>query len=57
VAVVTGAGSGIGQSVAELFARQSARVFVLDVDEASALRTVARITEQGGGRGQLRDGL
>jgi NAD(P)-dependent dehydrogenase (short-subunit alcohol dehydrogenase family) len=48
VAVVTGAGSGIGQSVALLFARQGARVFVLDVDEAGATRVVERISERGG---------
>ena len=32
VAAVTGAGSGIGQSIAELFARQGAHVHLLDID-------------------------
>ncbi len=48
VAVVTGAGSGIGEAIAVVFARQGARVEVLDVDEAAAGRTVARIREGGG---------
>jgi 2-keto-3-deoxy-L-fuconate dehydrogenase len=42
-AVVTGAGSGIGESIALLFARQGARVAVLDVDDAAARRTVEAI--------------
>ena len=48
VAAVTGASSGIGQSVAVLLARQGARVFVLDVDAAGAAETVARITAASG---------
>jgi NAD(P)-dependent dehydrogenase (short-subunit alcohol dehydrogenase family) len=48
VAAVTGAASGIGQSVALLLARQGARVFVLDVDAAGAADTVARITGTSG---------
>jgi len=48
VAVVTGAGSGIGAAIARLFASQQARVVVLDVDEAAARRTVAAILEDGG---------
>jgi NAD(P)-dependent dehydrogenase (short-subunit alcohol dehydrogenase family) len=48
VAVVTGAGSGIGEAIALLFARQGARLEVLDVDEEAARRTVARINEAGG---------
>ncbi len=48
VAVVTGAGSGIGEAIAVLFARQGARVELLDVDEAAAHRTASRIREAGG---------
>ena len=48
VAVVTGAGSGIGQAVAFLFARQGAQVGVLDLNPAAAQATAERIrTDQG----------
>ena len=48
VAVVTGAGSGIGAAIARVFARQRARVVVLDRDEAAARRTVDEIGAAGG---------
>ena len=48
IAIVTGAGSGIGAEVAETFANQGARVFVLERDEASGAETVARIRDAGG---------
>jgi len=48
IAVVTGAGSGIGAAIATLFARQAAHVVVLDVDEAAARRTAAAIMDAGG---------
>src|SRR5262249_34459087 len=41
VAIVTGAGSGMGAAIAETFAREGARVGVLDID-ADAAKTVAR---------------
>jgi NAD(P)-dependent dehydrogenase (short-subunit alcohol dehydrogenase family) len=47
-AVVTGAGSGIGEAIALLFARSGARVAVLDVDAAAAERTVAKARRDGG---------
>jgi len=49
VAVITGAGSGIGQALALLFAKQGAHVVVLDIDRAAAAGTVNSI-QQGGGR-------
>jgi 3-oxoacyl-[acyl-carrier protein] reductase len=48
VAVVTGAGSGIGASVATLFARAGAQVAVLDRDGAGVTHTAERIGLAGG---------
>ena len=43
LAVVTGAGAGIGRSIAERFAREGARVVVGDIDEGAAQRTAAEL--------------
>ncbi|MBV9328234.1 MAG: glucose 1-dehydrogenase [Chloroflexi bacterium] len=48
VCLITGAGSGIGEASALLFAREGARVAVVDIDHAAALRTVERIHADGG---------
>ena len=48
IAVVTGAGSGIGQAIATTFAKQGARVFVLELNESAGAETAARIRAEGG---------
>jgi 2-keto-3-deoxy-L-fuconate dehydrogenase len=48
VAVVTGAGSGIGEAIATLFGKQGAHVAVLDLDEAAAANVAGAIREAGG---------
>ena len=47
-ALVTGAGSGIGQAIAQLFASAGAEVWVADLDMKKAGETVTAIGEQGG---------
>src|SRR5262249_59540897 len=48
VAVVTGGASGIGRAMAELFARERARVVVADVDERALVAVVESIEARGG---------
>ncbi|HLJ61560.1 MAG TPA: SDR family oxidoreductase [bacterium] len=48
VALITGAGSGIGRATALLFAREGSRVAVVDVDEAGGRETVRAIEDAGG---------
>lgn len=48
VVLVTGAGSGIGRAAALLFAREGAKVGVLDRDRASADEVAAAIADAGG---------
>jgi NAD(P)-dependent dehydrogenase (short-subunit alcohol dehydrogenase family) len=48
VCLITGAGSGIGQATARLFASEGARVVVADVDDRGAKATVAGIRKSGG---------
>jgi NAD(P)-dependent dehydrogenase (short-subunit alcohol dehydrogenase family) len=46
VALITGAGSGLGRESACLFARQGARVVVVDIDGQRAADTCAAIAAQ-----------
>jgi NAD(P)-dependent dehydrogenase (short-subunit alcohol dehydrogenase family) len=48
VCLITGAGSGIGQASARLFASEGAHVIVADVDDRGARATVASIRKAGG---------
>lgn len=47
VALITGAGSGIGRAVAYLFAQQGAIVIAADIDDAAGKETVSVITSKG----------
>ena len=48
VALITGAGVGIGRETALVFAREGASVVVVDLNEATGLETVGLITAAGG---------
>ena len=48
IAVITGAGSGIGKAVALLFAKQGAIIYVTDINREAANAVVATITAEGG---------
>lgn len=48
IAIITGGGSGIGESIALLFARQGAKVFILELNADNAQGVVETIKEEGG---------
>jgi 2-keto-3-deoxy-L-fuconate dehydrogenase len=47
-AVVTGGGSGIGQAIAVLLAKQGAEVHIFEISEENAAATLSIITQNGG---------
>ena len=54
ITVITGAGSGIGKAVAELFAAQKANVYLVDLNEQGLEETRSHIVSQGGHATALR---
>lgn len=48
VALITGAGSGIGEACATLFAGEGAKIAAADIDHGSAARTARMVDEAGG---------
>ena len=48
VSAITGAGSGIGEATAILFAQEGAKVVAVDIDDSSGNRTVSKIKQTGG---------
>ncbi|MDQ0897544.1 NAD(P)-dependent dehydrogenase (short-subunit alcohol dehydrogenase family) [Paenibacillus sp. V4I7] len=48
VAIVTGAASGVGKAIAELYAQEGAKVVVADLNEAAIASVVDGINQAGG---------
>jgi 3-oxoacyl-[acyl-carrier protein] reductase len=48
VALITGAGSGMGKSAALIFAREGAKVAAIDINEAQVKETAGEIAKNGG---------
>ena len=47
VSVITGAGSGIGRSIAHLFAASGSRVYILEINQALGENTCSEISDEG----------
>lgn len=47
-AIITGGGSGIGKALSKLFAKQGAKVFILDYSEENSKETIAEIQAEKG---------
>jgi meso-butanediol dehydrogenase / (S,S)-butanediol dehydrogenase / diacetyl reductase len=54
IALITGAGSGIGEATAKTFAREGATVVVVDLNEDGSNRVVSEIRKAGGNAESLR---
>ena len=48
VAIITGAGSGMGRSMAELFAKEGAKIVAADINQDRLNEVVTAITTAGG---------
>jgi len=48
IALITGAGSGMGRVAALMFAKEGARIAAIDIDEKAALETARMIEAEGG---------
>jgi len=46
-AIVTGGGSGIGKAIAQVFARQGANAYILDLDDSNGNAAAKEITDEG----------
>jgi NAD(P)-dependent dehydrogenase (short-subunit alcohol dehydrogenase family) len=55
VALITGGGSGIGRSTAQLFAAEGAQVIILDIDADSVSQTLASLKGQHPGSSRILD--
>ena len=47
MAVITGAGSGIGRASSILFAKEGAKIVVADINDEGAMETLKQIEAQG----------
>lgn len=54
VALITGAGSGIGLQTALLFAQEGAKVVVVDINDAAGAKAVQLVKDQGGDAAYVR---
>jgi 3-oxoacyl-[acyl-carrier protein] reductase len=54
IAIITGAGSGMGRAASLLFAREGAKIAAIDINQDSAEETAKRINSEGGNAFALR---